>query len=324
MSLNVSLKIGLSLTVSSTGDQSSTSIRKTLQDFDKLISSLEEVSGRSPRVWRGGPTIESSGPAPAPAKGKASRAKDSAPMIQGICGRTFIGSSVPPGPLSLWESKLRLRLARIGSTESALIWKTKTTPSGRLISRLAPSTRHTNGSGSFGSRWPMACAQPDNKTPEAHLAMKKRMGERDGTGANRTAITDLQVMMKAYSPSYNPTPTVADVQGGRKTRSGARSGEPLLNGLLAAYSATPRASDGEKGGPNQKFGAGGTPLPTQIYAMARSGRTPNGSSAQSTEKRGAPNPEFAFWLMGFPDVWTSGALAAMRSLPRSPRRSSKR
>jgi hypothetical protein len=32
---------------------------------------------------------------------------------------------------------------------------------------------------------------------------------------------------------------------------------------LAAQWSTPRATDGEKGGPNQSFGAGGTPLPAQ-------------------------------------------------------------
>ena len=42
--------------------------------------------------------------------------------------------------------------------------------------------------------WPTPVAKDDGKTPEAHLAMKRRMGERDGTGANRTAITSLQVM----------------------------------------------------------------------------------------------------------------------------------
>src|SRR5690606_10538905 len=31
--------------------------------------------------------------------------------------------------------------------------------------------------------------------------------------------------------AYMPTPTVADVQDGRKARSGKRSGEPLLNGI---------------------------------------------------------------------------------------------
>ena len=44
--------------------------------------------------------------------------------------------------------------------------------------------------------WPTPVVKDDNKTPEAHMAMKKRMGERDGMGANQTAITSLQVMAK--------------------------------------------------------------------------------------------------------------------------------
>lgn len=49
--------------------------------------------------------------------------------------------------------------------------------------------------------WPTPVANDDNKTPEAHLAMKKRMGERDGTGSDRTAITSLQVMAKFTAPA---------------------------------------------------------------------------------------------------------------------------
>lgn len=48
--------------------------------------------------------------------------------------------------------------------------------------------------------WPTPTANPDNKSPEAHLAMKMRMGERDGSGARRTTITDLQVMAKICEP----------------------------------------------------------------------------------------------------------------------------
>lgn len=112
--------------------------------------------------------------------------------------------------------------------------------------------------------------------------------------------------------------------------------------------------DGAKGGPNMSFGAGGTPLPAQMYSynptptdkgnynvkglsptsgdglctvmtrhlMAVGGPTPDGSSAPSTARRGAPNPAFPFWLMGFPDEWTSGALAAMQSRQSSRRKSS--
>jgi hypothetical protein len=49
--------------------------------------------------------------------------------------------------------------------------------------------------------WPTPVAKDDGKSPEAHLAMKQRMGERDGTGSNRTAITSLQVMAQTAGPA---------------------------------------------------------------------------------------------------------------------------
>ena len=65
------------------------------------------------------------------------------------------------------------------------------TTHGRTLSgavRGGPLTRQT---------YPTPTANDDNKSPEAHLRMKQRMGERDGTRANRTAITSLQVRIKA-------------------------------------------------------------------------------------------------------------------------------
>lgn len=115
--------------------------------------------------------------------------------------------------------------------------------------------------------------------PAKHDARKTRMQEKHG----RYQGENLPTLM---STAYSPTPTVADVQGGRKARSGARSNEPLLNGLC--------------------------------FEMEATGPTPTGSPA-TTAKRGAPNPVFAFWLMGFPAEWISGALEAMRSY-RKPRR----
>jgi hypothetical protein len=58
---------------------------------------------------------------------------------------------------------------------------------------------------SASSLWPTAVAKDDGKTPAAHLAMKQRMGERDGTGANRTAITSLAVKVQQW-----PTPREAE------------------------------------------------------------------------------------------------------------------
>jgi hypothetical protein len=129
--------------------------------------------------------------------------------------------------------------------------------------------------------------------------------------------------------------------------------------------ATIRASDGAKGGPNQKFTSGvGQPLPAmaaqavwptptaQQYgtnqggAAGRTGpvrgsiatiangcrsnlndaaamQNSNGSS-EPTEKRGALNPEFVCWLMGYPSEWLSCAPSEMPSTSARLLRSSRR
>lgn len=310
-------------------------------------SSQAVASGPSRPDLPDGQTIDLFGQVPAPASRSRRPARGSEPMIQGICGRTFIASSVPDGPLSSWESRLRERLGTVGSTESALIWRAKDTPAGRLISRLAVSTRHTNGTASTGSQWSTPRASDGEKggpnqsfgaggqplpaqmhqaspwvTPSARdwkdtPGMATEAGERNRVDqlprqmaqepqatwatprveagralGNAKHITGKRgagnIEDQLAATAYMPTPTVADVQGGRKARSGKRSGEPLLNGIC--------------------------------YGTEPTGPTPNGSSA-TTAKRGAPNPIFAFWLMGFPAEWISGALAAMRSY-RKPRRKS--
>jgi hypothetical protein len=88
--------------------------------------------------------------------------------------------------------------------------------------------------------------------------------------------------------------------------------------------ATPRASDGEKGGPNQSFGAGGQPLPSQAYQSAQaeaSGPTPNGSSDTTAKPAGSLNPAFVSWLMGYPPEWGNCAPMAMPLSPKSRRKS---
>jgi hypothetical protein len=338
----------------------------TFQATRNAISSREAVSGPSQLDLLDGLTTARYGPDRAPANRSRPPAKGSEPMIQGICGRTFIASSVPDGPLSSWESRLRERLAAVGSTESALIWKETVSPQGRSISRLAVSTRHTNGTACTGSLYPTpttsrggdnsnsaavkdrghgnnlqgvmthvqraveaggwdlssqeGCPPSAPTAPPcaAHWITASARDWKDTPGmateaGERNRVDQLPRQMaqspQAFHPTplslsfkdshqpgtnrtieqmraYMPTPTVADVQGGRKARSGARSNEPLLNGLC--------------------------------FEMEATGPMPTGSTA-TTAKRGAPNPVFAFWLMGFPDEWISGALEAMRSY-RKPRR----
>lgn len=325
------------------------------KDSHRSTCSPAADSGPSQPDLQDGLTTDLFGQPVVPASRSRLRERGLEPMIQGICGRTYIGSQVPSGPLSSWESRLRERLAMVGSTESALLWKAKTTPAGRSMSRLAPSTRHTNGTDCTGSQW---------RSPTA--------------GHNRGG---------AYS---DPQKAEARIQSGHTVN--------LEDQMVAAYYATPRASDGEKGGPNQAFGAGGQPLPAQMAqaafwntASARdwmdtpgmatqaknpdgtartrldrlprqmaaayhatplalsfkdshqpgtnrsiekmkaympaqtepTGRTPSGSNA-TTAKRAVANPVFPFWLMGFPDAWICGALEATRLFRLLRRKSSRR
>ncbi len=121
-------------------------------------------------------------------------------------------------------------------------WPTPKTPTGgpESAERKQELGRTQSGGGDLQAAaqvagWPTPVSNDDNKTPAAHLAMKQRMGERDGTGANRTAITSLSVMAKALGW---PMPNAMD--GGQTSRGGDRKDEALRTGQARAVAgATP-------------------------------------------------------------------------------------
>ena len=125
---------------------------KTYGDLFSATSSPELADGPTPPVLPVGLTTGLCGPARAPANPSPSPDSTKASRTSAISGRTSLTSSVPTGPLSSWESRLRERLAMVGSTEYRLIWKAKTTPQGRSMFQLAPSMPHTSGSDCTG--WP--------------------------------------------------------------------------------------------------------------------------------------------------------------------------
>ena len=112
----------------------------TLQDFNKSTSSPGSADGAKHYVSRGGRLIVLSGQPPAPASPSAKRAKGLEKTTRATSGRRPTVSSEIVDPQWYWESKLRERLAGVGSTEFDLIWKETTTPSGRWISQLSRST----------------------------------------------------------------------------------------------------------------------------------------------------------------------------------------
>lgn len=292
------------------------------EDTRNATSSPVADSGQSQPASPDGPTTANSGQAPARASRSRKQGRDSEPMTQGICGRTFIGSSVPDGPLSLWESRLRERLGEIGSTECALIWRLADMPDGQSISRLARSTRHTNGTGSGGSLWP---------TPKASTA-----GESSRSGDRK----DEPLMGGLMRMATWPTPTHHDFTDSNPERLLARrerikakgingNGFGLTTGNMMALAMWRSPTAGENRG-------GSYSDPEKAIARIHSGHTinledqmvaggptQNGSSA-TTAKRGAPNPKFPCWLMGWSDEMVSGALRGIQSRQLQRRKSSAR
>ena len=173
---------------------------------------------------------------------------------------------------------------------------------------------------------------------------KKELGREQAGGG------DIQAAVEHWE-----TPSVAVTTGTRLTCGGDRSDELLLSGQAVAASAhwsTPRASDGEKGGPNMSFGAGGIPLPTQaahwptpltaddgqkvtstahqtalcnfavdwakgVRAFAMTDLSlpdrSTPSGPKSSETRRRLNPLFVEWLMGWPEGLSGFDTAAMAS-----------
>lgn len=221
----------------------------------------------------------------------------------------------------------------VGSTEFPLIWKEKATPAGRSISRLAPSMRRTSDSGSIGWPTPTSLAPARNGNNEAGnscglvairshaLAMTRAAptleGDYNRKGLSPSSGDGLATQAKATeSASAWPTPTSRDGKDGSYTPN------VPLNGLLGRMVwAMPCADD--TGLRTKPYAQGGSVLSLQAGKTEATGPRTNGASAQ-TEKRGALNPEFVFWLMGFPAEWVYCALAAMQSFRKSRPKSSPR
>lgn len=108
-----------------------------------------------------------------------------------------------------------------------------------------------------------------------------------------------------------PTPASRDWKG-------ANSADHLENGtgrlhldqlpnFVEHLWSTPRSSDGEKGSPNQAFGAGGVPLPALTGAASSlPDHATSTHGGKSLEPRRVLNPLFVSWLMGWPRPASTG------------------
>lgn len=186
--------------------------------------------------------------------------------------------------------------------------------------------------------WPTPAAQDDNKTPEAHLAMKQRM-----KGGPRRTVTSLQVEAQLWRTPQAQSPNSLRGSGGtaeqrqerghalnltdqasqwptpKATTSGpdfARqehrveshgSGADDLVTMVTRWQ-TPTARDHRTGA--DMPGRHGSPsLPVQIDRLSHPDpATPSPgepSSPDTPTSRPRLNARFAEWLMGLPEGWAS-------------------
>lgn len=324
--------------------------------MSSVTSSPGLAAGLLPFDWPDGPKTDPSGPAVVLASRSVSPAGGRGSKIQGIYGPTFIDSSVHPGPLSLWGSRLRERLATLGSPEWDLIWRRKAMPGGRSISRLAPSERRTAGTGCTG--WPTP-QERDYRTGEGHRWQTPEERSRNLNDAvafvsgykmagwpfpmagspatetyNEAGNTDSSRKTVEIAKSLAGWKTPLIPSGGRRnppgtTLTGKRpDGKKVTVDLrqeaeaLAGWT-TPQAHDTAPGN-SARIGRHGTKHGDRNLndeAALISGLPAPLSDPTPKVNTGALNPEFVSWLMGFPPEWLSYAPSATRSARPSRRKS---
>jgi hypothetical protein len=166
--------------------------------------------------------------------------------------------------------------------------------------------------------WPTPQHNDDNasraKDPQAY---SKRWLEREKSGSNLAHYTQgyYGTTGTTYASTWS-TPTLC----GNYNRKGAS--ETSADGLATQAAATwptptcpaPHDSANSAGNPNIKRKQKGPE--NYVLEDPASGITQSGSTKQM-EKRGALNPEFVCWLMGFPPEWESCAPTAMPSSRKS-------
>jgi hypothetical protein len=303
-----------------TNEASSMSRQATLLDTPNVISSPESADGPMHSGSPDGPTSAPSGPAPVRARPSARREGNDAQIaligvwdslqasIQSskslavhradgatseIYGLSSAGSSKAHSLSESLASRLRARLDVNGSPEYALIWKLWDMPAQPSICALRASARPISDSGSTG--WPTATRQDAG-------------GSRSlGYGGQRfMTLTDAARMTGWPSPN-----TPSGGPNSRKTAS-HRGGMDLEGAAKFAGWATPTGRDHKDGESTLE----NTPINSLLGRLVS-------LSVASTENRGALNPAFSRWLMGFPPEWDDCAATATRSSRKSRRNLSK-
>lgn len=267
----------------SMNDQSPMSLPRISGALRNVISSRDLVAGLAPSDLPDGMIADLFGPALAPASPSRSRARKKASPTSATSGLNSAGSSRSDHLQWFLASRLRAQLR--GSAACEVIWKPWVTPWGQSLWKPRVRMR-TITEIDFGL-WP---------TMTSNAPAKAGYNEA-GNSAGQVAIRKILIGLWATTMSSEARQGFQD-----RTRGKKGSQESLTTQVVRlSLWSTLRASDGAKGGPNMSFGAGGSPLPSQVSQVANSSNAPTENGA------GSLHPEFAGWELGYPPAWLSCA-----------------
>jgi hypothetical protein len=164
---------------------------------------------------------------------------------------------------------------------------------------LPPATRTM-----VESLWPTpdASVANDGEGPETWRARQEILKEKhvNGNGAGVPLSILAQEATTEWAtpnvPNGGRAMSAADVEARGSTDRGKRQ---VDLGSQAAHWATPRASDSEKGGPHQQFGAGGTPLPARAVTAWATPNTEGGTGYMSGSNRDTWRPTLEGQALGY-------------------------
>ena len=171
-----------------------------------VTSSQELLGGASPPGLPVGLKTGNCGPAPVPVNPSALLGVVPEVPTSDTSGQPSSTSLLPADLQSSWESRLRQRLAKTGSTECVLTWRASVTPAGRSLSRLVPLMRPTAGTASGlwpVKQWPTPAAR-DYRMPN---------NPEGASRANRPPTSGKQLPNEVVAVLW-PTPTATDAVRG--------------------------------------------------------------------------------------------------------------
>lgn len=272
-------------------DRSKTCALATCGSSPNVISLPASAAGPTRSRSPDGRNTALSGRVLAPASPSAPRASSKARPTKDTCGLKCSDSSKNPNLNEFLANRLKQRFGSAGSMEYSQTWKAKVTPAGRQYWAHTASGRRTSGNESTGWPTPNTPSGGPNVKPTA-----THIGGMDLEGAATLAGWPTPMAGSPGTESYNPA---GNTDSSRRTVA------------LTAGWATPTQRDHKDGASTLE----NTPINGLLGRQVSLSLVP-------TEKRGALNPEFSLWLMGFPIEWASCGARVTRSSRKSRRSSS--